>query len=312
MQLMKNLNLLIVALLMSGFAFAGESDARDSVKSKSFKVCIKDGWKSFRNHLTYLGKSNDPDYKYKKFHLAIGGADFINPLSGQLQKVFIQNGYSGIVNTSDLIGSTDYTSGKPIIYNEKDIQSHISISYSFTRYLTIGLIFRNIPIVYIDGYVDKSPYDYASPDLEEEMIKGSSTEYRAEILALSYNVKDKKLVDLSVGLGLVHYTFSINSQMNINQYDTATSQQIVGQTAISNTSKGWGEATNVRADIFFNKYFSLELEGDYFFDINVNVPKQQFSDGPLTNPNLFTRTINAHTLNYKNTAFSVGLAFHLF
>jgi hypothetical protein len=309
---MKNLNLLIVALLLSGFVLAGESDVSDSIKSKTFKVCITDSWKNFKSHLTYLGKSNDPDYKYKKFHMSIGGAEFINPLSSQLQDVFIQNGYSGIASSSETIGRTEYTSGNPYVYNEKDVQSHISIGYSFTKFLTIGLIFRNIPMVYVDGYLGKSPYDYASPDLEEEMIKGSSTEYRAEVLAVSYNVNNKKIVDLLLGLGLVHYTFSINSQMNINQYDTATSQQIVGQTTINNTSKGWSEAANIRADIFLNKYFSLEIEGEYFFDINVTVPQQQFSDGPLTNPNLFTRTINAHTLSYKNTAFSFGLAFHLF
>jgi hypothetical protein len=312
MQLMKNLNLLIVALLLSGFVLAGESDAKDSVKSKSCKFCfIKTGCKDFVSHLTYFGKSSNPDYKYKKLHLAIGGAPFINPLSGQLQKVFIQNGYSGIASSQETIGTTDYASGNPYVYNEKDIQSHISIGYSFTKFLAFDVIFRNIPLVYVDGYIGKSPYDYAPPDLEEEAINASSTEYRAEILAVSYNLNNKKLIDLSVGFGMVHYNFSINSLMSINQYDTTSMQQIVGQTTINNSSKAWSEAVNLHSDVFFNKYFSLEIEGEQFFTVMIKVPEQQFSDGPLTNPNLFTRTINAHTLSYKNSAFSVGLAFHL-
>ena len=309
---MKNLNLLIVAVLLSGIAFGGELNVKDSVKSNPCKFCIKSCLKDFAGNLTYLGKSLDPDYKYKKLHLTIGGATFTNPLSAQLQKVFIQNGYSGIASTPETIGTTNYASGNPYIYNERDIQSHIGFGYSFTKFLTLGFVFRNIPAVYVDGYIGKTPYDYASPDLEEELIKGSSTEYRAQILAVSYNINHKKLIDLSVGFGMVHYTFSINSQMNINQYDTATSQQIIGQGSISNSSKAWSEAVNLHLDVYFNKYFSLELEGEQFLSVNVKVPEQQFSDGPSTNTYLFTRTINAHTLIFMNTVYSLGLAFHLF
>ena len=302
---MKQLLFSLFIFLFCGHLKATTISVEDSVKAKACKwYCPKINCKELCKQIKFFGKSSDAEYRYSRAYFDVGAGAYVNPAATNLQNAFVINGYSDLSPSNGMLGDTRSVSGKPVVYGKKNIQFHIGFGFNLNRFLELGIEFRNIPAMYVNGYLAKQPYDYANPDLVQERISATSTQYKVNILVLTLEQNHRKFIDLSVGAAMVHYTFDIQTQLNINQYDTITNKQIVSQSNVSNSSKVWGEGMNLHADIYFSKNFSLQLSGETFFNVVASVPLVQYADGP------FNRVVGAHTLNYLNTTFSGALAFH--
>ena len=277
----------------------------DSVNANSNKWYVPSiDWNEVGKQFKFLGKSSDTSYRYNKVHFDVGIGHYNNPASDKLQRVFTANGYSGLASSDGLLGNIQSISGSPVVYGQHAVQFHIGFGYSVNKFLTFGIDFRGIPNTYVQGYISKVPYDYANPDMVQESVNANMTQYKVNVLVFTFEQNHKKFIDFSVGAAMVHYTFDIKTQLNINQYDTTSNLQIVGQTNIENFSKVWGQAFNAHLDIYFSNHFSLQLSEDYFINVLASVPAVAFTDGS------YTRTVNAHTLNYLNSTFSGALAYH--
>jgi hypothetical protein len=302
---MNKLLLLIIILIASLNVGATNFNMEDTAKVQSGKwYCPHINWKEAGKQFKFFGKSSDPSYHYNKFLFDVGIGPYNNPTSDKLQHVFVINGYSGLAAPDGLIGNLQSIGGSPAVYGQKALQFHVGFGYSINKFLTFGIEFRGIPATYTQGYIAKLPYDYANPDMVQESANANCTQYKISVLVLTFEQNHKKLFDLSVGAAMVHYTFDIQTQLNINQYDTTSNLQIVGQSNIENFSKVWGQAFNAHLDIYFTKYLSLQLAEDYFINVLASVPTVEYDDYP------YSRVVKAHTLNYLNFTFSGALAFH--
>jgi hypothetical protein len=295
----------IIIVFFCADAGAFNSNIEDTVSANSSKwYSPQINWKEVGKKFKFFGKSSDSAYHFSRCHFDVGVGEYSNPASDKLQHVFVINGYSGLAAPDGLLGDIRSIGGNPQIYGQHTTQFHVGFGYSINKFLTIGIDFRGVPATYAQGFLAKTPYDFANPDMVQESVNANSTQYKISVLVLTFEQDHRKLIDLSIGAAMVHYTFDIQTQMNINQYDTTTNLQFVSQGNIENFSKVWGQAFNIHGDIYFTKYFSLQLSGDYFINVLASVPTVEFTDGP------FTRTLNAHTLNYHNLTFSGALAFH--
>ncbi len=298
------MKLLFVSIFIVFFcthARATNSSLDDSTKQSSCHwYCPKIDWKQVQ----FFGKSSDTNYRYNKVYFEVGVGNYNNPAADRLERKFSDLGYSGLSSSDGLLGDIRTVSGKPTMFGKKDIQFHLGFGYSVNKYLSFGIDFRNIPSMNVQGYVAKVPYDYTNPDLVQESVSATTTQYKVNVLLLTIEQNHRKVFDVSAGAAMVHYTFDVETQLNINQYDTTSNLQIVGQANIVTTPKVWGQAFNVHSDIYFTKNFSLQLSGDYFFNVVASIPTIVFNDGP------YQRRVGDHTLNFLHATFSGGLAFH--
>lgn len=275
--------------------------AEDTMKSVgcNFKSCLKE----FCGDISFFGKDQS-HARLNRFYFDMGLGAFNNPLTKQLQKVFVKNGYLGLGPSDGMIGNLHPTAGTPSAFGKSDVQYRFGFGYCISRFLRVGLDFRDIPATFADGYVSKSPYDYADADKQEELVKGNFTKFNITVQLINYHSDNRKLVDISMTGALIDYNFTYLTAMNINQYDTTTQLQIIGQAQIKNTYQAWGESLGLNADIYLTKHFSLQLTEEFLFNVKTEVPEVSFSSYP------YERKIDAHTLNFQTSIFSAALAFH--